>query len=355
MSVIRFLRNCALTLTVSVVAIDPLIAQSGSHGTLQVKLERLDVQSQHLNHELEFTTSKRQSTEAKLKQSQRELKDREADLQRLRIELGESPSPLKTETLANEQQRVALAELNIKSLQAAVVRLERKEEELQAALADIATEKQTTTKAIANAQQRARAQANARAKAVETELEALKRENERLRLAMEEEARRAEEAAAEARLLAELAAKQQQERLEQEALEEQKRQAMAAAPGGEPAQKSVPQRPGTQDVQADEPPIHVGDDGMRVVIRSRSIEAPVVMKPIGPDLYQAEVVVEPGKAYFDVRNQRFRGHFPESEEPQAFVFLYDTSGENPSFLLKGRSGESEQRDSQIVTDSHSPF
>lgn len=351
MSITHFLRNCMLTLAVSVAATAPLTAQSYSQAaieSLKDKLEDFDVQAQRFKRELEFITYKRQSTETKLKQSQRDLKDKEADLQRLRATLGNSPSSAQADMLANEQQRVALAELNIKSLLAAVVRLERKEEELRTSLSEIETQKQTTTQSIANAEKRARAQAAAKAQAVEAELEALKRENERLRLAMEEEAQRAQEAAAQARLLAE----QEQARLAQEAEERANATAMLDAEKLPPEAEAQPvaPRPGLPD---DEPPIHIADDGVQVVIRSRSLDAPVTMQPVGSGIYQAEVVVEPGRAYFDVRNQRFRGHFPKTDTPQAYLFTYDTSGESPTFLVGGKSKG--QQDPQMVTDSHDPF
>lgn len=342
MGVNRFLHVCALTLAFSAAAAVPVLAQNPSHASIksfQDKLDNFDLQVQKLTRDLEATQSSRQSMEERLKQSQRDLKNKEADLQQLRLSLGDNPSPVQSEALANEQQRIALAEINIKSVMATIIRLERKEEELKAALLNVEEQKRDTRQRITKAEQRARQQADAEAKAIAAELDALKRENERLRMAMEEEARRAQEAAAEAQRLAELAAQQEQERLAQQVLATEQ----SAAVNTNPSQGAI----------GDEPPVYLGDDGVEVVIRSRSIDAPVVMQAVGPNLYQAEVSVDPGTAYFDVRKQRFRGYFPESVEQQKLIFIYNTSGENPTFSVI--SGDSGPENPQMISDSNAPF
>lgn len=341
----RLLRVCALTLAFTIVPEAPALAQgSRSDATirlLQDKLADFDIEEKRLTRELEFARSKRQTTEHKLQGTERELKNKEADMQRLRISLGANPSAAESELLANEQRRIALAELEIKSLMATSVRLERKETELKSALAELEEQARITQQGIADAKERARQQSKAKQEVVKAELAALKRENERLRLAMEEEARRAQEAAAEAQRLAELAEKQEQERLAQEALAAERAAAREAE--ADPSQTALD----------DEPPVHLGDDGAKVVIRSRSIAAPVTMEPVSPGMFQAEVVVEPGKAYFDVRNRRFRGYFPDADKPSTFVFIYDMSGEKPTFSVMSRDAGSP--DPQMISDSHNPF
>lgn len=353
MGVILFLRSSAAILTVLAAGATPALAQDSKALTsLSSKVAELDVQAQALKRELEFTQYKRASTEAKLHQTQLDLKEKEATLEQLQTSLPEQPSARDSERLGNEQQRVALAELNIKSIMAAVVRLERKEVDLRNELDALTTERTNTAERIANIEARSRAEADARARAAEAELAALKRENEQLKLAMEEEARRAREAAdaaGEAQRAAELAALQEHQELQEQMrteneaqqLEEQARQLQAAA-SSSPA-----------EVAEEEPPVYIGDDGEQVVVRSRSIESPVVMQPVAPGVYRAEVAIEPGRAYFDVRNRRFRGHFPDAEDPQTYVVEYDTSGEGASFSVRTKGEDA--ADTQMYSDSTTAF
>lgn len=394
MSVTRFLRSSALTLAIAAVAAAPLIAQSQGEtavASLKTKLADIDTQAQKLVRELEFTEYKHKSTANKLHQTVRDAEEKESSLQALRASLDDNPSEAELEIIANEEQRIALAAINIKSLTASVERLERKEAELREALATLESEKQNATESIARAQERARAQAVARAKAAEAELAALKEENERLRLAMEEEARRAAAAQAQAAteappagdagiaassipLAAENVAEQMTAAAEETAAESYAAAAIGEAfnsrryafdtgdepnpPAPEPVQAQEASPPAEQVAEEEEPPVYTGDDGPQVVMRSRSIDEPVVMKPIDSNVFEAEVEVEAGRAYFDVRNKRFRGRFPESDQPQTFVFRYDARGEEPSFTVKAKTAESEPQsaeDPQMISDSGSAF
>lgn len=300
---------------------------------------------QKLQQEYDFTQYKRQSTLEKLQQLQEERKTREARLQEMRAKFGEQPTAEQQEALDNEAQRIALAELGIKSRVAAIARLERKEQELQEALTVSQTRITSTEKEIANTKARLEAETQARNRAMQQQLEALKQENEKLRLAMEEEARRAEEAARQAELA------------RQEAVRRAEEQAAALAaqiPAEGTAVAKVPVVEDAPDlsqvVLEGEPPIHQDDDTIKVTIRSRSIDVPVTMMPVAPKLYRAEVSVDPGRAFFDVRNRRYRGFFPEKVDQQPYVFYYDLTSERPKMYVRTKAN-----DDQMITNAKDPF
>lgn len=326
----------------------PTFAAANTTSRLQARLQEHANELQKLQEEAEFTRYKRQSAEENLEQLQAELRAREVQLVRLRAEMGNEPTAAQREALDNEAQRIALAELGIKSRTAAIDRLERKEQELRGAMAKLQDGIARAEREIAATKARQEAQIQARNRAMQEQLEALKQENEQLRLAMEEEARRAEEAARQAELA------------QQEALRQAEEQAAALA-----AQTAAPQTPaptqaaaGSPQVEDDlsqvvlegEPPIYQDEDTIKVTIRSRSIDMPVTMLPIGPNLYRAEVEVEPGRAFFDVRKRRYRGHFPEKSDSDPYVFYYDLNGERPKMYVRTKSN-----DDQIISNAKDPF
>lgn len=65
------------------------------------------------------------------------------------------------------------------------------------------------------------------------------------------------------------------------------------------------------------------------------------------------MAVEPGRAYFDVRNRRFRGYFPDAEGPQTYIMEYNTSDEGASFSVHSKNAEA--TDTQMYSDNTSAF
>jgi hypothetical protein len=324
---------------------------------LETRLQGHSGELQKLQQEVEFTQYKRQSTEDKLKQLQAELKDREVQLVRLRAEMGSEPSAAQQEALDNEAQRIALAELSIKSRAAAIERLERKEQELRDAMAGIRDGIAKTEKEIAAIKTRQSAEIQARDRAMQQQLEALKQENEQLRIAMEEEARRAEEAARQAELAQQEAVRRAEEQAAALAAQIAAEQAAPASAATAPPAQTTQAGPQVDDapdlsqvVLEGEEPIYQDDDTIKVTIRSRSIDTPVTMVPVSPNIYRAEVDVEPGRAYFDVRKRRYRGHFPEKADTDPYVFYYDLTGEKPKMYVRTKSN-----DDQVVSTAKDPF
>ena len=328
-----------------------LAAPAQPANPLQNPQEEHASRAQLLQQEYEFTQIKLRSTAEKLGQIQQELADKQAQLANLRVALGNTPTPEQQAAVENEAQRVALAELTLKSREAALTRLERKQEELRTAI-------EASEQAIAASRAREEAETKARNLAMQKQLQALQQENEKLRLAMEEEARRAQLAAEEAARLAEEArvaeeVRQQAIKEEEARLAEEARAAKEAATG---AKAAVALREGgqttdmSQVVLAGEPPIYQDTDTVTFTLRSRSIEAPVVMRPIGPKRYRAEVDVEPGRAFFDLRNRRYRGYFTEETDTTTYVFYYDLNAEKPVLSVVKKSVED-----QMISNVKDPF
>lgn len=343
MSLHSFLIRTFCVLLCSAAVSVPVLAAANTVSRLEARLQDHAGELQKLQQEVEFTQYKRQATEDKLQQLRAELRDREVQLVRLRAEMGKEPSATQQEALDNEARRVALAELSIKSRAAAIERMERKEQELRDAIAGIRDGVAKTEREITAVKARQAAEVQARNRAMQQQLEALKQENEQLRFAMEEEARRAEEAARQAELA------------QQEAVRRAEEQAAALAAqvaAAQPAPSSAPQVEDdlSQVVLAGEPPIYQDEDTIQVTIRSRSIDTPVTMLPVGPNLYRAEVSVEPGRAFFDVRKRRYRGQFPEKSDTDPYVFYYDLSGERPIMTVRTKSN-----DDQMISTVKDPF
>ena len=348
------LRTFCMLLCSSITPLAAFAATDAISG-LETRLQDHAGALQKLQQEVEFTQYKRQSTENKLQQLQADLKDREVQLVRLRAEMGSEPSAAQQEALDNEAQRIALAELGIKSRAAAIERLERKEQELQEAIAGIRDGVAKTEKEIAAVKARQEAETQARNRAMQQQLEALKQENEQLRIAMEEEARRAEEAARQAELAQQEAlrvAEEQAATLAAQVAAEQATAGTTATPSVQTAQTpQVDEAPDlSQVVLEGEEPIYQDEDTIKVTIRSRSIDTPVTMVPVSPNVYRAEVDVEPGRAYFDVRKRRYRGHFPEKTDTDPYVFYYDLNGEKPMMYVRTKSN-----DDQILSTAKDPF
>ncbi len=315
-----------------------LAAPAESLADLQRRQEFAAGRIQQLQQEYEFTQLKRAAAAEKLQQALQERADKDTHLANLRAALGPTPSTEQQASVANEAQRIALADLTIKSQSAALTRLERKEEELRLALAEEQRVIGDTDAALAAARVRLEAETRARNLAMQQQLLALQAENEKLRLAMEEEARRAQAAEAAARQ-AEQARQQEQARQTQEAAA-----AKAASMTGLEEVTADP----SQTVLEGEPPIH-RDQGPTLTLRSRSINTPVVLSAVGPNRYRAEVEVKPGVAFFDVHSRRYRGRFADGEEAAVYIFDYDTSAERPVLSVRKKSTD------QMMSTAEDPF
>lgn len=357
MSLHSFLLRTFCVLLCSSITPFAAAAATDAISRLETRLQDHAGELQKLQQEVEFTQYKRQSTEDKLQQLQAELKDREVQLVRLRAEMGSEPSAAQQEALDNEAQRIALAELSIKSRAAAIERLERKEQELQAAIATIRDGVAKTEKEIGAVKARQDAESQARNRAMQQQLEALQLENEQLRIAMEEEARRAEEAARQAELAQQEALRRAEEQAAALAAQVAAEQATSTTTTSSAQRVQTAQAPQVDDapdlsqvVLEGEEPIYQDEDTIKVTIRSRSIDTPVTMVPVSPNLYRAEVDVEPGRAYFDVRKRRYRGQFPEKSDTDPYVFYYDLNGEKPTMYVRTKSN-----DDQMISTAKDPF
>jgi myosin heavy subunit len=355
MSLHSFLLRTFCVLLCSSVASLPALAAANAIPRLEARLQDHAGELQKLQQEVEFTQYKRQSTEDNLQQLRAELRDREVQLVRLRAEMGSEPSAAQQEALDNEAQRIALAELSIKSRTAAVERLQRKEQELRDAMAGIRDGIAKTEREVAAVKARQDAETQAHNRAMQQQLEALKQENEQLRFAMEEEARRAEEIARQAELAQQEAVRRAEEQAAalaaQIAAAQQAQTENAATPPPTANSPQVDNAPDlSQVVLEGEPPIYQDEDTIKVTIRSRSIDTPVTMYPVGPNLYRAEVNVEPGRAFFDVRKRRYRGQFPEKTDADPYVFYYDMNGEKPMMYVRTKSN-----DDQLISTAKDPF
>jgi len=346
MYLLKFIRRFAVLTCLSTVS---LAAAANPIPELEKRLQGNAVQLQKLHQEHEFTQIKRKSAQEKLEQAQRELTDKALQLANMRAAAGTEPTAEQKAFIDNETQRLALAELTLKSSTAALSRLERSEERLRESIA--ATEKsiKDTERDIANSRARQTADAKEREQMVLGRLQQLQEENERLRLAMEEEARRAQQAAEEAARLAELARQQEEARLALEAAQQAAAQTNTAAvmnlaPKGETEEQDL-----SRVVLEGEPPIYRDEDTINVIMRGRVLDKPVAFIPIGPNRYRAEVKLDPGRSFFDLRNRRYRGTFP-GEEAQSYVFYYDMSGEKPVLTVMHKTAED-----QMISNAKDPF
>lgn len=351
------LRTFCILLCTSLLAPALATASSEAIARLETRLKTHAGDMQKLEQEMEFAQYKRRSAEEKLQEVEEELKEREVQLVRMRAEMGENPTDAQQEALDNEARRIALAQLSIKSRAAAITRLERKEQELQTALNTIRDGIAKTEKEIVTVKARQEAEIRARNRAMQQQLEALQQENEQLRIAMEEEAKRAEETARQAELAQQEAIRRAEEQAAalatQIAAEQQARAAeeQAVAAAAKVKAPQVEQSPDlSQVVLEGEPPIYQDDDTIKVTIRSRSIDTPVTMSPVGPNLYRAEVNVEPGRAFFDVRKRRYRGNFPAKDDNEPYVFYYDLTGERPIMYVRTKTN-----DDQMISNAKDPF
>lgn len=328
-------------------AIHPSMADPSLTKRMEHQIGHYENELKRLQQEYEFTRHKRETSERKLQANQREYQDKQVQLSLMKSQVGESVSAVQRDAIANEQKRLTLISIGIESQQSAFERLRKKEEEL---LLQIEKNQQSISEArkeIDRAEYAQRIRIQTEAQQMAQELERLRLENERLKLEMEEQARKAEEAKTQADAIAEDKARQETTRLEAQriAVLELLLETQAGGTLGQLANSlSNETNDHSQTVLPGEPPIHQDGNDSNVVLRSRTLEKAYPMKKIGPHNYQTEVVIEPGqeKAYFDVKNRRFRGRFPESDEAVTYVFTLDVSEETRPSLDLRRKGSDEQ-------------
>lgn len=333
-------------------------APSNAITALKQQITEFGTSVQQLKQEYDFTLYKRKSTEEKLQQSQNELIEKQNQITSMQQNLGPTPEQAALDAIDNEQRRIALAEINIQSTRSATERLARKEQELQSQILATEAKMSTAQNQIAQIEKKARDKIQAETLKMQRELAKLKSENEKLRLAMEEEARRAQ------------AAKIESDRLAKEAAEADERaKALAAdiAQGNRMQANTVKQlweetnrKGGRSDVAEDlsqtvlpgELPIYKEKDERIVTLRSRTQSKDFPMRETAEYIYEAEITIQPGetRAYFDVKNRRYRGRFPESELPVTYIFTYDINqSSHPKMDVRIKDPE------QVVSNGEAPL
>lgn len=302
------------------------------------RVTALEQEHARTQRELEFNQVKLKEAEQQLEEARRELALRQAQLSAM----ADDSSP---ELLKNEQQRRTVAQLTLRSQQALVERLARKQSELTAANQALDDKIAQMHSRIADDKDVAKQQARQQVAAEARELIRLRAENAALKssLALERgRLVRAEERVAELAALADLRG-QEIAQLEQELT-------LLTPPQPQTANSAKPALDQSLVVLDGEEPIYQGEDGERIVIRSHSLAENVVMTQIGPSLYQADLQVAPGKAYFDLHRRRYRGVFPEDYSGE-YRFFFDLKNADAPRL----SVEKRDETSQVVTNNGGEF
>lgn len=328
---VNFIALCLICISVVSLANNAHSASPNNQSALELKKSRVA-------SEIEYFDVKIAEAEKKLAEARREYSQKKKQLEVQTEQLGAAPSKTALKLHNNEQQRLTVAKLSIESRQSALERLRRKQ-------VNLIRNQKNILNAIANtnATMKVRAQQSAT-----SEVSRLKKQNSALEVLTANEQRRRE--AAELRI-EEVTRAAQAQRSKSLALEReiallkanqgagnkpmglnkpgQPRQAQANASRAQPSDPSLTALEG-------EDPIYQGEDGERIVIRSHSIEEKVVMTQISEHTYQADLNVEPGRAYFDLRRKRYRGVFPQQPDGNGvYRFIYNLSDEDrPSLSVQ---------------------
>lgn len=358
-SVARLLCACFLFSYIA----SPALASSAVE-TIEQTIEKQNSQVIAAQKELELTKVKRKEAQDQLDQLNTELKDKRDQLEDLRDSYGDSPTEAQLEFVRNEEKRIALAQLSIESRSASVSRLERKEQELQSELKGLSSSLDKNRAKLEQVQIAQKKQREAQARAMAEQMAALKRENERLRKAMEEEARLSQMAIEEAARLAEEARLREQEvkrlaaeKAAQQAAEQEEKVAAEQSTPKAPIKDYIDPNAQGEDLSRvaleGEEPIYEGDDGFEIIMRSRSTkDKKVFFRQVAPDVFQAETQVDPGRAYFDLRKRRYRGHFEGEGSGDFYRFTYRVFDDQKPKLTVKRLEESED---QVVSQGESAF
>ncbi len=323
----------AISLSATVLS-TPALSQTNS------KIEKYELKEKHAERELDFTKEKLSEARRKLKSAEKELTAQKKQVKAMQQQAQNNPSNTTLELLKNEQQRLAVAELSIKSQVSSYERLKRKQGELQKEIKASRKAVVDLKAAHKKAQASAKREAAQKAKKSADTIRYFAKENRELKSALASEQRRL--ANAELRieelvksidgyqaqieiLKAEIAALSTPPPVPAEALLEPQAQTQVESETENP----------TMDLSTvvldGETPIYQGEDGERIIVRSHSIDKKVVMTQIGEHLYQADIKVDGGRAYFDLRRKRYRGTFPKGFNGE-YRFIYDLSNQDKPVL-----------------------
>lgn len=349
-------------------AAQPAIADPSSSKRLETQIGHYQNERERLEQEYKFTRHKREATEKKLQETKHEFEEKQVQLSMMKSQAGESLTAVQRDAIANEQKRLTLIGIGIESQQSAFERLLKKEEEL---LLEIKKNQQAidhTRQKIEDLKYAERLQLKAETQELAQQLEQLRSENERLKQAMEEEAQKAEQSATAQADTSPSEQSQAETSMENGEESEPKTQTLSI----DAQRLAALERLLEQQIQAElwqsalasdeaasqtvlpgEAPIHQDEKDSEVILRSRTLAQDYPMKQVGPHHYEAEVVIEPGqeKAYFDVKNRRFRGRFPELNEPATYVFTLDVSEEyRPKLGLHKK-----ESDEQMASNAEAPL
>lgn len=308
----------------------------------------IELEQQRTLRELEFNKVKHTEALKKLEDARKELSARKQQLQKMEQELDENAGDAAKELLENEKRRLAVAELSVQSQQSALERLERKQTELNKYIETSKSDIENIKKAIAQANDQEQRRARQQALATQRELERLKTENSDLKDVLARERERL--AKAELRI-EELVRTADFKQRQIEQLEEEISQLKPPQDADSTVLKTNKNFDLSLTVLDGEMPIFQEDDGEQMIIRSHSIDGKkLVMVQVGPDLYQADINMEPGKAYFDIHRRRYRGTFPENHSGN-YRFFYDVSDEEKPVLYV----ETATPYNQMITNSIEDF
>ncbi len=323
------------------------ISASAANSTTAA-IEAAEQKQMRWQRELEFTHEKLNEAAQKLADTKQELEARTKSLKNLEAKLGDTPSESALERLKTERQRVAVAELSVESQSSVLERLERKQADLKAQLGQSEQDIENIRRKIAETAKKEKRNAAAQEAATQREIRLLREENDSLNTELLNERQRLVTAELRIEELVRITDQQAAtiEKLNTEIsammrLEEQRQQAPSPQP------EHIMDL--SQTVLEGEDPIYQGDDGQQMMIRSRSLDAPIEMTQISPTLFRADIKIEPGRTYFDLNRRRYRGTFPANEEGY-YRFYYDTSQQDAPVLSVDVIDESSQMITNTVGD-----
>jgi hypothetical protein len=336
-----FSRFIFRTLLVGCIASFPVAPLSAVAADSESPLAAQATKAKRLQEDLDSLQAKKAAAQDKITSAQKNLSEKQSVLAKLRESAGSQPDDNIQANLDNEARRVALAELDVKFAQEAMARIDERAKTLQQEIAANRQAIHNAEKTVVASQARKEADILAQNQVMEQKLQALAAENERLKKAMEAEAKRAQQAE-EAAFALEQARLREADAATKAKVAKDTKAAVALRENGQNVDLS-------QVVLEGEPPIYQEKNPIKMTLRSRHISGPVNFKPIGENLYQIEVDVEPGKAYFDLRNRRYRGNFA-GEGAAKYRFYYDLNGEKPVLSV-----EPAVKPDQMISTTKDPF
>lgn len=361
-------------LTLTCAAMTPSVSAENSSQQLDKEIENYGEQIKRLQEDYESTRNKRRLAEDKLSKAQRKLASKQEKIAARSKKTDMTQAEL--DALDNEQKRLELAELGIVSQQAALQRLQEKEDslakEIEASEAEYRSAKISLVKREAAMQSKLRQEV----RSLNLLVDALNEQYQQLELELEEAQAQSEAAQNEVRMLAEenaqlralvdgtqmplpadveesqaLESAQAQEQLEVSEQVIFTEEPVAAQPVVAPA-ADAGRDDLSQQVLPGELPIYEEARDSDIILRSRSLDESYPMREIAKNVYETEVTINPGteRAYFDVAQRRYRGRFPDLEESTTYIFTFNRNDrQNPKMKLRRKSDE------QIVTNSEVPL